>query len=100
MIDNKKIEFTDLALIEIDRMRDRVREIGYCYGENSEEYLKAVDSFAHVMHKIVVMGGTIWKDSDLSLVCSNNFITYGVVWFGDKNDNEFMPETGEWSVHS
>jgi len=100
MSENKKIEITDLALAEIDAMRNRVHELRLSYGEDSPEYKNAMNSFGHVMHKIMILGGTIFKDGELSLVCSNDYITYGVVWFGDRNADSLTPESGEWSVHS
>ena len=97
---DKDIKFTEQALAEIDEMRNKIHDIRNAYGEESPQYIKATTSFAHVMYKIIALGGTIFRDANLSLLGHNNYITYGVIWFGDKNGNDLYPETGEWSIHS
>jgi hypothetical protein len=94
------LNFSEAALDELAAMKDKVHEIRNFYGEDSVEYRNASESFGRVVYTMIRLGGTIHKDSHLSLIGSNDHITYGVVWFGDKNKATSLPESGEWSVHS
>lgn len=94
------LQLTEEAVQTIGDMEARVALIATMYGERSQEYVKAVQSLAHVLATMFRLGGRISKDGELSLLgCS--FMTYGIIWFGKCLDNNQRdPVLGDWSCHS
>lgn len=92
------LNFTSEAFNELENMRNHVLMVRNFYGDKSPEFMKVSDSFGHVMFNLVRLGGNVYRDGELSLLGSNDYMTYGVIWFGDSNSDG--PEVGEWSIHS
>jgi len=93
------LDFTNEAFDEFTNMRNHVLMIRNFYGLESPEFIKVSESFNNVVYNMVRLGGRIFRDGNLSLIAANDFITYGIVWFGN-NDIYDGPEVGEWSIHS
>ena len=87
--------------------------VAAAFGEKSEEAGKTALSLTRVLTVVNRLGGKLWADSPLSLYGVNEHISYGVVFFRDKNFDEVLeqnyflrdeddtyPQPGEWSVHS
>lgn len=83
--------FTPEAKIVITAMRDKCSEIGFAYGESSPEYTKTVRSLAYSITSMIGLGGHVAADGELSLICFNEYLTYGV---------NFSRSDNTWSVNS
>lgn len=101
------VKFSPSATKELMNMKNHVLRIGEFWGRSSEEYTNASESLLQVIFSINSLGGTVWKDSDLCLMGSNDFIQYGVIFHPDRENrtkvfgthNEYV-YAGDWSVHS
>jgi hypothetical protein len=99
--DMTTLEFTPDAEQTVAAMWDKVCTIGGYYGEMSPEYRAAVRSFAASMKSIVGLGGKVMKDGEYSLICHNEYITYGVNWSPSTSEEiPFSGNPGTWSVNS
>lgn len=106
------IEISTEAQAELSKMVSTVGWIGDAFGYDSARYVEAAETLMVAYHKILTLGGKIYRDSDLSLICHNDYITYGIS-FHKNDDDEFdvinwigdKPEkvkvcSGFWSVNS
>jgi hypothetical protein len=101
----KSIEFTEDAERVISAMRDRVAVIGAYFGDNSPEQAAAATSLTFALANMIRLGGKVTKDGELSLLCWNDHITYGVNFhrkFREATEDEFDGKhlLGTWSVNS
>lgn len=94
-----EVHLTEEAARTITAMESRVAAIGRQYGDQSPEYVEALQSLSRVLATILRLGGKVFRDDELSLV-SNSFITYGCIFFAKRNGDERDPLLGTWSVHS
>jgi hypothetical protein len=85
----------------LSEMLKKVGDIRNVFGDNSKEYLKAVESLAHSLAQVLRLGGRITSDGEAALY-GVSFIHYGVVFHASRKaeDAMFGVIPGEWSVHS
>ena len=86
MSDIKAVEFTSGALNVITNMGRKADEQRY-----NTNYNDTVLSFAQSLASIIRLGGTVHADGELSLICRNDQIVYGVNW---------SENSKTWSVNS
>ena len=86
MTDIKAVEFTPGALTVINNMTRKVDESKY-----NTDYTETVRTFAHSLATLIRLGGTVHADGELSLICRNDQIVYGVNW---------SENSKTWSVNS
>ena len=86
MTDIKAVEFTTAALNVITNMGRKADEQRY-----NPNYNDTVLSFAQSLASIIRLGGTVHADGELSLICRNDQIVYGVNW---------SENSKTWSVNS
>ena len=85
------IEITPEASLTIIDMWEEVLKVERRHGSGSPEAFKTHRSFGAVMKSMTGLGGKVMKDGDLSLICQNEYITYGV---------NFDHRDITWSVNS
>lgn len=79
MAENEKtLTFSPEAIAELEKIRQRIAHIGEAFGERSTEFVSASVSFNNSMLAMIRLGGKVYRDSDLNLICHNEWITYGV----------------------
>jgi hypothetical protein len=88
------IEISTEAQAELSKMLSTVAWIGDTFGYDSARYVEAAETLMVAYHKILTLGGNVYRDSDLGLICHNEHITYGIC-FHMNDDN-----SGFWSVNS
>lgn len=94
---NKKIEITEQAEATINNMGNEVRRLRMQLGEDHPLTVKAATSLSLSLITMIGLGGHIGSDGEHSLICSNDFLTYGVNYLGTRNNEH---GAGEWSVNS
>jgi hypothetical protein len=85
----KTISISESAQKEIDNMFSTCNWIGSYYGFKSDQYVSASQSLMVSYHKMFALGGTINRDSELNLICHNEWITYGVNFHRDTTFHGF-----------
>lgn len=99
-VDQTRLDLTEPAQQTLLSMQVRCQEIAGAYGETSEEHVKALKSLLHALLNLFRLGGTVYKDGDLSLI-TVSFITYGTIFHRKYiNGTERDPLLGDWSTHS
>lgn len=91
------VTFTDQALKNLANMRTRVDQIRNQFGQESEQYLKALASLNFVVVSIIAMGGNVSAEDDLNLML-DSYIYCGIIFHKDRSDSTEL--AGEWSIHS
>lgn len=97
-----QLELTDDAQKTIIAMRDHLANVRYQLGETNKDYCKMAASLAFSLAQMLNLGGRVMKDGELSLICQNDYLTYGVNFTASKFRDREFPESllGEWSVNS
>lgn len=102
------IEFTDKAKENIRNMNYKCASIRNAFGPKSDEYLKARESLANVLARMIELGGKISAEDEFSLYGITDYgMHYGVIFFPRREkseDDSYLKEyyamCGEWSIHS
>jgi hypothetical protein len=87
------LEFTDEGLSEFTRMSDHVTRLGNFYGETSNEYHKAMQSFHQSVANMIRLGGRVSRDGDFNLFVQT---PSGFVYGFNTHKMDFSPETTEF----
>lgn len=109
--DTKTFFISDKGMATIERMFDRVREVGTTFGYDSEEYRKTSDSLHHCLKTVLTRRGfgnrmSIVTDGPLSLYCNeDDAFVFGMVFHRDRRYDDppagrENAQPGEWSLHS
>jgi hypothetical protein len=94
---NKTIEFTEQAMDTIRNMGNEVRRLQYELGEDNKHFIAAASSLSLSLIQMMNLGGKVMSDGEFSLICQNDYLTYGVNYTGTSY-NEY--DAGTWSVNS
>jgi hypothetical protein len=85
-VSDKTLVLSEQAVKGVENMSHHLGRIGMFFGETSDQYRKAVRSYAHVMSGLMRSGfsetARIARDGDLSLYVSEGTFVYGVIWHG------------------
>lgn len=95
----RPVEITPQAQQNILNCLQKVKELRFKYGEDSEEYKRASWSLIHSLETALSFGGHISAEDELSLYGAS-FMHFGMIWHRNRSYPDGPDQPGEWSVHS